>query len=190
MHPKLSPLKLTCGTCCFAGPTCHPSERDREERLSLLLLQFALLNNRESRKGRRSVRPATEAAPAASGGAGMPGLRPDPCALTRRGTSRSQWPRDPPAMRAGGPTAANTAAAMDGHEHGARAWEDRGGGGGAAAVAVAWSDGTAVATELGKPAMASVRSARGVSWSEGEREPEGVGKRELDSATLPPHPLR
>jgi hypothetical protein len=36
----------------------------------------------------------------------------------------------------------------------------------AAAVAVAWSGGAAVAAELGKPPMASVRSARGVAWSE------------------------
>jgi hypothetical protein len=126
--------------------------------------------------GRRPVRPATEAAPAVSGGAGMPGLRPDPCVLTRRGTARSQWPRDPPAMRAGGPTAANMATAMDGHEHGARAWEDRGGGGGAAAAAVAWSGGTAVAAELGKPPTASKRQRLSESEGEnGERREQGLG---------------
>jgi hypothetical protein len=50
MHSKLSPLKLTCGTCCFAGPTCHPSERDREERLGLLLLHAV------GRAGERGLR--------------------------------------------------------------------------------------------------------------------------------------
>jgi hypothetical protein len=27
VHPNQSPLKLTCGTRCFTGPTCHPPER-------------------------------------------------------------------------------------------------------------------------------------------------------------------